>query len=287
VSALLIVFGTPSASVAWGTEGHRSITRRAVDALPQPLREFFSADGDFVVDHVIDPDLWRIMDLEGRLGAEGPNHYFDIDGLGEPRPFSRVPRDRRAFLARYGTSRAGEAGRLPWQAADVFDRLVASLRNTGRGSRVVAATDARYFAAVLAHYVEDAHVPFHASTNHDGQLSGQRGIHARFESDLVRRNAETLVLVPVRVDTVGPIVDVMFDTIVASEASVAAILDADRRAARGSTVYDDGYYRRFFQDVRVVLQDRLSHAASSVASILVSAWRAAGSPLLAGRGGRP
>jgi hypothetical protein len=88
------------------------------------------------------------------------------------------------------------------------------------------------------------------------------------------------------VDAVGPIVDVMFDAIVTSEASVAAVLDADRRAARGSTVYDDGYYRRFFQDVRVILQDRLSHAASSVASIFVSAWREAGSPVLSGRGGR-
>jgi hypothetical protein len=281
-----MVFCIPSASSAWGTEGHRSITRRALDALPQPLREFFSADGDFVVAHVIDPDLWRILDLEGRLGAEGPNHYLDIDGLGEPRPFSRVPRDRRAFLAKYGTSKANDVGRLPWQAADVYGRLVTSLRNAGRNSSAAAATDARYLAAVLAHYVEDAHVPFHASENHDGQLSGQRGIHARFESDLVRRNAGTLALAPVRVDTVGPILDVMFETLVASEASVATILEADRRAARGSTAYDDGYYRRFFQDVRAILQDRLSRAASSVASVLVSAWQAAGSPALSGRGGR-
>jgi hypothetical protein len=280
------VFGTPSASAAWGTEGHRSITRRAIDALPPALRAFFSADGEFVVAHVIDPDLWRILDLEGRLGAEGPNHYLDIDGLGEPRPFSGVPRDRRAFLAKYGTSRAGDVGRLPWQAADVYAQLVTSLKDAGRGLRTTADMDARYLAAVLAHYVEDAHVPFHASINHDGQLSAQRGIHARFESDLVRRNAGTLVLAPVRVDAVGPIVDVMFDTLVASEASVATILDADRRAARGSTAYDDGYYRRFFQDVRGILQDRLSHAATSVASILVSAWRAAGSPALDGRGGR-
>jgi hypothetical protein len=41
-----------------------------------------------------------------------------------------------------------------------------------------------YYAAEICHYVGDAHVPLHTSLNYDGQLSGQRGIHALWESTL-------------------------------------------------------------------------------------------------------
>jgi hypothetical protein len=37
-------------------------------------------------------------------------------------------------------------------------------------------------AAELGHYVADAHVPLHTSENYDGQLTGQQGIHAFWES---------------------------------------------------------------------------------------------------------
>ena len=40
---------------------------------------------------------------------------------------------------------------------------------------------------MLGHYVGDAHVPLHAVLNYDGQLTGQTGVHARWESDLVDR----------------------------------------------------------------------------------------------------
>ena len=281
-----VIVAAPGAAAAWGTDGHQTITRRALAALPPPLRDFLTADRDFVVLHSIDPDLWRAMDLSGRLGPEAPNHYFDIDGLNEPRPFSRVPRERRAFLARYGTDRAERVGRLPWQAADVYASLVAAFRNAGRRTSGTVPTNARYFAAILAHYVEDAHVPFHAVVNHDGQLSGQRGLHARFESDLVRRYGSVLTLKPVQIQPVTDVIDFTFETIVASEALAAPVLDADRKSSGGRTDYDTAYFDRFFQATRSVLEARLSQAASSVTSVIVAAWRDAGEPMFGGARGR-
>jgi hypothetical protein len=37
-------------------------------------------------------------------------------------------------------------------------------------------------SADIGHYVGDAHVPLHASSNHNGQLTGQQGIHGLWES---------------------------------------------------------------------------------------------------------
>jgi hypothetical protein len=37
-------------------------------------------------------------------------------------------------------------------------------------------------SAEIGHYIADAHVPLHASQNHNGQLTDQKGIHAFWES---------------------------------------------------------------------------------------------------------
>ncbi len=52
------------------------------------------------------------------------------------------------------------------------------------------------FSAVASHYMQDAHQPFHASINYDGQLTGNNGIHARFERDLVERFESRLTIAP-------------------------------------------------------------------------------------------
>ena len=39
-------------------------------------------------------------------------------------------------------------------------------------------------SAEIGHYIGDAHVPLHTTENYNGQLSGQEGIHAFWESRL-------------------------------------------------------------------------------------------------------
>jgi hypothetical protein len=72
----------------------------------------------------------------------------------------------------------------------------------------------------------------------------------------------------------------MFETLVASEFVVSGILDADRRAVQGREFYDDAYFTQMLAATHVVLERRLSDAASAVASAIVSAWTEAGKPAL-------
>src|SRR6476661_10317484 len=176
-TALIIICTAPTALQAWGMDVHRWITRRALDNMPADLGPFFQVKRDFISEHSADPDLWRVVGLKGSLGEEDPNHYLDLDGLDEPAPFTRVPHDLEAFIARYGADRANKMGRLPWRTEEIYTRLVNTFRDIGKPTAPYAADNSRYLVAVLAHYVEDAHVPFHATTNHDGQLTNQRGIH--------------------------------------------------------------------------------------------------------------
>ena len=59
-----------------------------------------------------------------------------------------------------------------------------------------SATSQAQTAPWFAHYVGDAHVPFHAVMNDDGQLTNQHGLHSRFESALFERYRARLKIRP-------------------------------------------------------------------------------------------
>lgn len=270
----------PARVQAWGMDVHRFITGRALDGLPAELRPFYAEQRAFIVEHSVDPDLWRLVDLSGERGPEDANHFLDIDGLDEPPPFGGVPRDWQTYLARYGLERVNRMGRLPWRVEDIYGRMVRTFKDVGNPRTPYASDNVRFLTAVLAHYVEDAHVPFHAVVNYDGQSTNQRGIHARFETELVLRNLRSWKLQPVRIRPIADPKEDIFARLVEGHGLVPTILDADRRAAAGRQVYDDGYYRVFLNGVRPIVERRLSEAASTLASMIVAAWTEAGKPAL-------
>jgi hypothetical protein len=275
----LALFLTPVTVSTWGLEVHRLITGRAIDALPTGLRPYFVARRAFIVEHSVDPDMWRVVNLKTDRGDEDPNHFLDIDGLDDPRPFRNVPRDWDAYVAKYGAERANRTGRLPWRAEELYTLLVARFRDVAKG-QTYAGENAAYLSAVLAHYIEDAHVPFHAVTSYDGQATNQRGIHSRFESELVLRNRTTLKLAPVRIRPIPHVRDFVFEKLIEGEALVESLLAADRRAAAGREFYDDAYFAAFLKGARGVMEQRLSEAASGVASVITAAWIEAGRPVM-------
>jgi hypothetical protein len=281
------IIGSPAALTGWGLDVHRAITERAIDGLPEPLAPFFAARKAFVAEHSVDPDLWRIVDLSSPRGEEDPNHFLDIDGLDEPRPFTKVPRTWEAYVTRYGAERANRMGRLPWRTEEIYRMLVGRFQEAARNPLGYGAENAAYLSAVLAHYIEDAHVPFHAVVNYDGQATKQRGIHSRFESELPVRFREALALQPVRIKPIPNVRDFVFETLVSGEALVEGILAADRAATSGRETYDDAYFTAFFKAARRTLERRYSDAASGVASVIVAAWTEAGKPALPVRIVRP
>jgi len=211
---------------------------------------------------------------------------MDVEEGSNP-PFENIPRAYEAYVQKYGAGPAARYGRLPWRAEEVYNRLVTSFRDIGKGTAPYAADNARYLLAVLAHYVEDAHQPFHAVLNFDGQLTNQRGVHARFETDLVLRNQKNLTLAPVKAVVLSRFRDYMFKTLIDSQALAAGVLAADLKATQGREFYDDAYFDALFKGTRATVERRLSEAASGVASAALSAWTEAGKPALPVDGVRP
>jgi hypothetical protein len=276
VATLVMVSSlVPASAFAWGFTGHRLIMRRAIDLLPAELKPFFTEHRDEIVARSIDPDLWRNVGWE-----DDPNHFLDFGAreLGEF-PFVALPREYGAALEKFGMATLKRNGTLPWRATEIFGNLRRGFEGFTRGSGF-AANDVVLFAPVLCHYVQDAHQPLHATINYNGQLTGNEGIHSRFESDLIERFESRLRIVPAAPTPLRNPRDFAFDTLLASYQLVDQILKADTAAVAGKEVYDDDYFEKFFVSVRPILEKRLSESIAASAGVIIGAWEAAGKPAL-------
>jgi hypothetical protein len=265
----------PAPAFAWGFAGHQLIMKRALALLPPELKPFFDRYQDEIVVRVKDPDLWRNVGWE-----DDPNHFVDfgMKELGEY-PFTALPREYGAALDKFGGSLLIRIGKLPWREAEEFGNLRRAFEGFKREGRF-ADSNVVLFSGVASHYIQDAHQPFHATNNYDGVLTGNTGIHARFETDLIERFASRLTLKPAAPKPIANPRDAAFDVLLASYKLVDPILKADTEAVAGKDTYDDDYYEKFFTKVRPILEQRLSEAITATAGVIIGAWEQAGRPVV-------
>lgn len=131
----------------------------------------------FLEEHAPDPDKRRYA-----VAAEGPRHFIDIDNYGTY-PFPELPRNYKEAVAKYGEKTIQENGIVPWHVQVMLQRLTNAFKQKNFSSILKNSAD-------LGHYIADAHVPLHASNNHNGQLTDQKGIHAFWESRIPELLAE-------------------------------------------------------------------------------------------------
>ncbi len=269
VLTALALVAAPHRADAWGFEVHKYIMDRAIPLLPAEIRPFFDKYKVSIVEHAVDPDLWRTA---GWL-EEPPRHFVDMDAYGAF-PFKELPHDYDQAVARYGKDFVEKNGTLPWRTEEIYKKLVEAFTQKAGYAR----DNIKFFSSIISHYTADAHVPFHAALNYDGQLSGQWGIHSRFESELFDRYRSTLHVAPTAIVPIANPREFIFDTLTASFTFVQPILDADKTAVAGRDVYDDQYFTLFFGKTRPILEKRLSDAITDVASMITAAWVEAGRP---------
>jgi hypothetical protein len=257
---------------AWGFEAHRFVAERAIELLPAPIKPFFERNRSMIVEHAIDPDLWRTAGWT----AEPPNHFVDLDAYGPP-PFDALPHDKDEAIKKFGREMVEKNGLLPWRLEEMYAKLVKAFADA-KTDRPFARENIKFLSAVIAHYVSDAHVPFHAVLNYDGQLTNQHGIHSRFESELFERYRKQLKIKPAPGQLTRTPREFAFDTLTVSAGLVDPILAADLEAIGSGDVYDSKYYDRFFSRTRPTLERRLTDSIAMTAAVITKAWEEGGRP---------
>jgi hypothetical protein len=273
--AFVLLLALPTPSLAWGFDAHRFITEQMIALLPVEIRPIFEQRRQVVVERSVDPDLWRNVFPE-----EAPNHFLDIDYFGKY-PFAELPRDYDKAVQKWGRTVVHEQGMVPWRTAEIYGSLQREFAAMKRENAPTYVQDnIAFYAAVMSHYIGDAHVPLHAVINYDGVATNQRGVHGRWESELFDRTRSRLKVAPPAVKAVQEPRDAIFETLLASNRLSEAVLEDDRRAASGRDFYDDAYFAAFEQSQFSALERRINESISAVASFIVGAWEAAGRPAI-------
>jgi hypothetical protein len=281
----------PDSVMSWGFWAHKQINRNAISLLPAEMQPFFKQNEAWIVTHAVDPDNRRRVDPN-----EGARHYIDIDRYGKY-PFSDLPHQYEEAVKKYSDSTVKQNGTVVWRIADYTKKLTQAMREQNR-------SDILYFAANLGHYVADCHVPLHATENYDGQLTGQQGIHARWESDYPERfmtSYEPVRLADLRGNSLAVYyikspLDDSFAWALESYVMIAAVLKADSIAkaatpdslftekkfpnGRSQKIYPDAYYKKFKEQLNGTVEPRFEQAVQRVASLWYTAWVDAGKPAL-------
>jgi hypothetical protein len=245
------------------------INAAAVENLPEPLRSYFRMRKTYLVEHASDPDLLAENDA-----AERPHHYTDADA-DDSYPF---PNLRRQFVLQRAAPR-------PWQLRNgdsiwQIERFTLRLANSLQQRRWQAADDDAVFAA---HYAADLTQPLHTIVNYDGQLTGQRGVHARFETELVNALADGWRLEPQPAVFEPDLRARIFEELIASFSCRNLIFASDHIAVSGRNYLDPQYSPAFYKLAGPLAKKRLEAGASFVSSLWYTAWVRAGRPVLPAR----
>lgn len=170
---MLAVFtGILTQGFGWGFYAHKVINRLAVFTLPPELFAFYRLHIEDITEHAVDPDKRRYSDPE-----EACRHYVDLDYFEHTLPLDTMPRRWKDAIARYTEDTLKAYGIVPWHIQLMMNRLTEAFKEKNM-ERIIR------LSADLGHYIADAHVPLHATINYNGQLTGQQGIHAFWESRL-------------------------------------------------------------------------------------------------------
>ena len=175
LSAVLILLSSPC--FCWGFYAHKKINFYAVFLLPPQMLTFYKPNIEFITEHAIDPDKRRYA-----VKDEGPRHYLDIDHYGTY-PFPDLPHNWKDAVAKYSEDTLRAYGIVPWHVQVMLSRLTKAFKDKNFSAILKNSTE-------LGHYIADAHVPLHASSNHNGQLTDQKGIHGFWESRVPELLAE-------------------------------------------------------------------------------------------------
>ncbi len=266
---------------AWGFYAHQKINQYAVFLLPPEMMVFYKPHIGFITEHAVDPDKRRYM-----IPEEGPRHYLDIDHYGAY-PYDSLPRKWEDAQAKFGDSLAAH-GIVPWWILTMKGRLTKAFREKD-AARILK------LSAELGHYIADAHVPLHTSSNHNGQLTGQKGIHGFWESRIPELLAEkewdfvigrAFYIQNPSAFTWSRLLQsaAASDTVLRFERALTEKFPADAKYAfeyrNGILVrqYSEGFTRAYDRSMNGMVERRMRAAIEAIASFWYTCWIDAGQP---------
>jgi hypothetical protein len=269
-------------SFGWGFYAHRKINYYAVFLLPPKMMVLYKPWIDFLAEHAVDPDKRRYA-----VPEEGPRHYIDIDHYGDY-PFDLLPRKWSVAVARYSEDTLNAYGTVPWWLQTMLYRLTDAFKDKNQAKILK-------YSAEIGHYIADAHVPLHACSNHNGQFTDQKGIHAFWESRVPELLADKEWDFFIgKAEYIKKPADFIWKSVLESAAAADTVLRAEKELSKifppdqkysfeernGINVrqYSSAFSKAYDNMIKGMIERRMRQSIFAVASFWYTAWVNAGQP---------
>jgi len=267
---------------SWGFFAHKKINHYAVFALPAKLAKFYKSNIDLITEKAVDPDKRCFID-----SAEGPRHFIDIEDYREDRLIDSIPVHWSQAKEKFQERQLLKNGIIPWQINFTYLKLVKAFKSKDYNKIIKHSAD-------LGHYIADAHVPLHTTKNYNGQLTGQIGIHAFWESRLPEMFAgEYNLLVGKAIYIEDPLSEAWTivresNQLVDSVLRIESLLNKQFKASQKNSfiernnqllwTYSDSYAKAYHLALNGMVERRMRKTILRVASYWHSAWLESGQP---------
>lgn len=271
---------------SWGAWGHKHISHAAVFALPEEMRVFYYNHIDYITESSVVPDLRRPLLQDKR---EPPRHFIDVEDFNMP--LSEIPKTSHEACAKFDKTLLNKAGILPWYIQDMMEKLTAAFKKKNK-------SEILFLSSEIAHYIADAHVPLHTSSNYNGQLTGQKGIHSLWESALPPMFGNQFYFRTKSPEYIQNIPGYTFKMIEQSHDLVTPLLEADMKVRKGfdsttmykrdatgtpvlfynNPVFSDAYAAAFQKHLGNMVEHQMRLSIYDITCYWYTAWVNAGKP---------
>lgn len=251
---------------SWGGTGHQIINNKCPESFPASMAAFrIWADS-------LKANASNADNRKGADKTESPKHFIDIDNYAEFVSNGRIASTYDSIVSIHGASFITTNGSLPWATVNMYDTLVVDFKKLRWHKAMLDASD-------LGHYVGDGHMPLHLTKNYDGDLTGQSGIHSRYETSMVGANSTSLNnYTGETVNFISNINKYVFDYIYFDYKYKDSVLIADTYAKTLTGTTSGSAYSAALWSKTQFTTMLFHNSSHSLAELIYSAWIEAGSP---------
>lgn len=256
---------------SWGQTGHYIISSKSSLSFNLEMEQF-QAWASYLAEHASDADKRKDEDPN-----EAPKHYIDIENYPEFINAGYIPQTLNEAITLHGSYNVYDWGILPYATKATFDSLKSNMARLNWDR-------AKFFAADLGHYVADGHMPMHITKNYNGQLTGNDGIHSRYESTMVNAREQQLSQYEgAEIHQIDNVTQYILNYLYANYKYVDSVLAADNYATGISSNYSSTAYKNALWEKTGEFTTMLfANASHALAELMYTAWKEAGSPSLTG-----
>ncbi|NOT76093.1 MAG: S1/P1 Nuclease [Cyclobacteriaceae bacterium] len=275
----ILLLSAVLAGSGWGFFGHRKINQLAVFTLPPEMIGFYKKNMNHLIEASTYPDSRRYA-----VPEEAPRHFMDVEEYGDS-AFYVLPKYWNQAVKKYGEDTLNMHGIVPWHIVRMFHQLKdAFMLNDPH--RIVRSS------AELAHYISDCNVPLHSTRNHNGQLTGQHGIHGLWESRLPELFFEQYDFYVGKAEYVNDPQERAWQAIRNSHDRVDSVLSEERLLSENSSVkfnyetkgkqtikvYSVDFSKKYHDRLRGMVERQFRASVKMTGDFWYTAWVDAGQP---------